>query len=166
MGDFNTNMFSPNHPDKQLETIFESCNLTTLPLEAAHHTSTSHTWIDLMLASDKSNALNYGKMSIPGISSHDLLFIQYSIRVPKQKTKFLTRRFFKRIDIPRFQEDSLAITWQNIYTLPILDEKLSTFNDYVLNLYKEHAPLKTFRVTKPPAPWLTDDLRRLMTARD
>lgn len=42
------------------------------------------------------------------------------------------------------------------------DEMIEFWNASVIFLYDLHAPYKTVRITKPPAPWLTDNLK-LMT---
>lgn len=41
------------------------------------------------------------------------------------------------------------------------DEKL-----IILYNFAKHAPLKNVRITKPKAPWLTDNLKLFMTLRD
>lgn len=76
MGDLNTGllMTNPNHDYNQLTTMFDSCNLTILPLAATHHTATSHTLLDLMVVSDPSEVLLHGQLPVPGVSHHDLIY--------------------------------------------------------------------------------------------
>lgn len=47
-----------------------------------------------------------------------------------------------------------------------IEEKLEYFNDLITFLFDIHAPLKTRKFSKPPAPWLTDTVKIMMQKRD
>lgn len=47
-----------------------------------------------------------------------------------------------------------------------MDEMVEFFNSNLVYLYNIHAPVKTSRFTKKPAPWLTDNLRLMMKLRN
>lgn len=79
---------------------------------------------------------------------------------------FLTVRDFKNFDEQRFHLDILKIPWNDIYYLPSIDVKVRRLTDMILELFSQHAPLKTIKVTKPPAPWLTEILKEILKVRD
>ena len=47
-----------------------------------------------------------------------------------------------------------------------IEEKVNFLSTHLTSLFRKHAPIKTSRVTKPPAPWLTPALKALMKERD
>ena len=58
--------------------------------------------------------------------------------------------------------------WGNIYSVPPndVDNQIVVLENLFNNVLDEVAPVKTFRVTRPPSPWLTEDLKKLMDDRD
>lgn len=167
MGDFNTNLLDTNeNSTKQLTNIFKSCNMTILNSNATHHVGTSHTCLDLMITSNPDKILTYGQLSAPGLSNHDLIYAAYSLKCPKYKPKIVTYRDFKNIDFNTFMTDAYNTAWHEILSLEHIDTKVTHFNKLLLELYDKHAPVRTARVTRPPAPWLTQDVRNSMTERD
>nr|CAH7757384.1 unnamed protein product [Callosobruchus chinensis] len=74
----------------------------------------------------------------------------------KQTPRIATFRDFKNFDQERFTADLFSINW--------IDAKF--ISDNIIALFDHHAPLKTIRVTKPRAPWLTPNLKLLMKLRD
>lgn len=169
MGDFNINllMTKPNYEYRHLTTMFESCSMTILPLDATHHTADSHTLLDLLVVSDPSEVICHGQLPIPGISSHDLVFCVIPIKQFRQKANFITYRDFRNIDENLFFTDLARIPWQIITGLPTVDEMLSQLNYWILDLYNKHAPLTTKRISKKRStPWLTNEIRSQMGKRD
>nr|CAI5825031.1 unnamed protein product [Callosobruchus analis] len=47
-----------------------------------------------------------------------------------------------------------------------IDEKVQYLSDALLRVLDIHVPYRWYRFTKPPAPWLTDDIKVLADARD
>ena len=56
----------------------------------------------------------------------------------------------------------------NIYAVPQndVDNQIVILENIFNDVLNDVAPVKTFRVTRPPSPWLTDDLKKLMEDRD
>jgi hypothetical protein len=168
MGDFNTDLTKPDKCEcKQLTTMFESCGLSILPLQPTHHTADSATLLDLIIVSDKSDITKYGQLPVPAISRHDLIYCVVSVKVPKPKVKYITYRDFKNMDEIAFLTDINQVPWHNIFDLTSVDDMVNMFNTFVSNLYNQHAPIVTKRITKrSPVPWMTKDILSLMAHRD
>jgi Reverse transcriptase (RNA-dependent DNA polymerase)/Endonuclease-reverse transcriptase len=167
MGDFNTNLLdSKAFETIQLKTMFTACDLTILPLSPTHHTNTSHTLLDLIITNNPDRVLNYGQTSAPGLSGHDIIYLSYNLKPPKPPTKYITYRDLKNIDKNQLFDDCLNTPWINIAYHRNVDDMVNDFNSFVLRLFDKHAPKRRARVTRPPAPWLTADIRSLMTQRD
>ncbi|KAJ8897785.1 hypothetical protein PR048_003135 [Dryococelus australis] len=56
--------------------------------------------------------------------------------------------------------------WHDINVIDTLEDKISRFSQMITDLYNRTVPLRTRRLTKPPAPWLTNDIVQLMRKRD
>ena len=116
--------------------MFESLNLKALQFNSTHHTDHSHTWIDHIAVSKLNRVLQDGQLAAPGLSKHDLLFLSYSIRVPKCKPKLVTYRDFKNLDSIVLLRDAATLPWNYVHTFLNLDDKIDMFNKMILDLYK------------------------------
>jgi hypothetical protein len=50
-------------------------------------------------------------------------------------------------------------------TLYIVDEQVRLFNSLLIDLYDVHTPARPVKLKHLPAPWLTDEIRSLMSKR-
>ncbi|KAJ8893936.1 hypothetical protein PR048_006537 [Dryococelus australis] len=62
--------------------------------------------------------------------------------------------------------DAALMLWHEINVIDTLDRKISRFSQVITDLYNRTVPLRTRRVTKAHAPWLTNDIVQLMRKRD
>jgi len=108
----------------------------------------------------------HGQAPVPGISKHDLIYVSYNLKVPRYEPKIVSYRDFKPNRIDNFLKEGMYIPWHLIYNETNLDKKLEIFNNLLLEHINQHFPIKTARVTRPPAPWITNDIRILMKERD
>jgi hypothetical protein len=167
MGDFNTDLLGPTTSDKtQLTTIFRSCNLTLLSLGATHHTATSHTLLDLIAVSDPKLVRTHGQIPAPGLSGHDLIYCIYNIKSPKIKPKIIKYHDYKNVDSTALFQETVNIPWHEIYFTNNVNNMLNTILNNLQYLFSKYIPLKHRRITRTPAPWITQDIKQLMKERD
>ncbi|CAH2090128.1 unnamed protein product [Euphydryas editha] len=119
-----------------------------------------------MLVSSVSHVENHGQLPAEGFSYHDLLFLSYKIRPPKEKPTTVMRRNFSNFNNTDFLQDLNELDWDAIYTAETIEEKLRIFNNHLLQLFDTHAPLRPVKLKHLPAPWLTQDIKTLMTRRN
>jgi hypothetical protein len=168
MGDFNAN-FMPHISSFESQTLrdmFQSMGLNALPLNPTYHTSTSESLLDLIVVPDINQVLNFGQVSVPGISNHDLVFITLQILNPKPQSLVIRRRNFRALDDSTFIQDASLVPWHEINHCPSINEKVNLFNHLLISLYDRHAPFRNIRVKRKPNPWMNDDIRFLMSQRD
>lgn len=166
-GDLNTNLLGPvTYDQTYLTTMLHSCNMTILPLNATHHTSTADTWLDIITVSDPTLVSHHGQFPAPGLSKHDLIYLVYNLRSPKTKPKFISFRNYKTINLDALLTDVSTLPWDEVLSADGVDLMISKFNKFLTGLYDKHAPVVKKRVTKGPAPWLTVNIRRLQNHRD
>lgn len=167
MGDFNTDLLGPLTYDKTfLTNMFQSFSMTILPLKATHHTSTADTWLDVMAVCDPDLVAYHSQVPAPGLSKHDLIFCVYNLHPQKQSAKFVQYRDYKSINPDSLIFDALSLPWDDILQLTNIDTMVNQFNVFMNYLLDLHAPLIKKRITKNPAPWITDEIRRMQKQRD
>ena len=170
MGDFNINQLNRSSPAcKFLQTnILEPFELTQIIKEPTRITKHTSTLLDLIIVNDPSNAKFSGVVDLPGISDHCLVYMAYALRKPKYKPKMITRRDFRKFSEENFKRDMELAPWGNIYAIEEeeIDDQVTILENIFSDIIDAHAPYRTFRVTKPAAPWLTEEVKNLMDLRD
>ena len=170
MGDMNIDHLKVNTPALNFFTSYvtEPFALTQVIDEPTRITADSSTLIDLMLTSNSENVKVHGVIDTPGISDHCLTYLAYSIKKPKFKPKMVTRRDFRNFDENKFLTDMSNAPWGNIYAVEDddINNKVTIFENIHTEIIDKHAPMRTFRVTRPATPWLTDDIKKIMDQRD
>ena len=137
-------------------------------MKPTHVTSTTSTLLDLFLISNIDCVKKCGVVDIPGVSDHCLIYMAYNVQKPKFKPKNITRRDFKHFNREDFFNDIANAPWDNIYAVneDELDSKATILENMMSEIINKHAPLETFTVKHPKAPWLTDEIKKQMDDRD
>lgn len=161
-GDHNSDILADKICSKNLRSLYDTCNLHILPLSPTHHKSV----LDLLITRDLKRVKCHGQFPAPGFSHHDLVHMSYSLKPPKFEPKILTYRNFRGLDTEALHCTANTIPWMDVEHLESTEEKVIFFNSLFTNLYDQHAPLVTRRVTHPPAPWLNAQIKELMRSRD
>lgn len=127
----------------------------------------SSTLIDIILTTNNENVKTHGVVDT-GIADHCLIFCAYSLKKPKFKPKFLTKRDFRNFNENEFKRDIEMAPWGNILAVADsdIDNKVTIFENIYKDIIDKHAPFRTFRVTRPATPWFTDEIKKLMDDRD
>lgn len=166
-GDFNTDFNPGFSPDKRyLSRLFSTQNLNLVPFNSTHVSFGAHTWLDLILVSSSTTVLNSGQMSVPGISKHDLIYVVCSLCVPRTPPRLVTFRDFKSFDINLFHEDLRKVDWGAVLKSSDINKVVEDFSSKYLEICDVHAPVRTVRVTRPPAPWMNDEIKLAQKMRD
>ena len=166
LGDFNCDLLKNTPESIRFKGGFTSLNLSFCPLQATHRTATSESLLDLIICSNTDRILNFGQFLVPGISFHDLIYACYSLKLPKFKPKIISYRDVQAINMESLHRDAAAVPWWLINSFTSIDDRVSCLNNFILQLYDTHAPVKQKRVSRPPAPWITDEIRQYMSNRD
>nr|XP_026500143.1 uncharacterized protein LOC113403771 [Vanessa tameamea] len=167
MGDFNTCLIKNDARAKRLLNIINSSNLNFLPSNATHYfPNCIPSQLDLSFVSSLEHVEIHGQLPAEAFSYHDLIYLSYKVRPPKVKPTVVMRRSFKHFDNEKFMQDLSAINWDSILNASTIDEKLELFNSSLNDLFDKHAPFRPIKLKHLPAPWLSQDIRKLMKKRD
>lgn len=164
-GDFNINMIDVNESKTKCLNQFLVCNsLTNLITQPTHFTAHSSTLIDLICSDGP--VLNTEIDHVVELGGHAMVFINLSIKACKIPPKILFTRSLKKIDISRFNSHLDQINWDGVIDLKTVDEKLTLFNNYILDLFDSYAPVKKIVIKHTVKPWLTDNVRYMRGLRN
>ena len=167
-GDFNVDMLNSSQYNVKFfnDNIIKPCSLVQVINEPTRVTETSSTLLDLFLVCNQDVVKVAGATVLPGISDHSLIYIAYSVKKPHFKPKFIKKRDYTFFSEQEYMRDSDVAPWENVYMVEDINDKVLIFENIINDLFNKHAPMKMFRVTHPPAPWLTDDIKNVMDNRD
>lgn len=167
LGDFNADLLRDHFDSLQLQNMMRSLSLNILPSGPTyHHTSTSHSLLDLIVVSDLDSVVSHGQLPVPGISGHDLVYLAYSLVFPRVENNIITFRDFKNFDLKACLDDAVELPWHNIVSMTDINSKISFFNDMILYIFDKHAPVRTIRSKHKHLPWLTKEIMNLRRERD
>ncbi len=99
-------------------------------------------------------------ISVPiGCSDHNLIVIVRKTKVPKQGSKVIRKRSFKWFDV-------INADWSEVFLQTDPDKALCAFNDILMRIADNHAPIKKFTVKNVNTPWLDAELKENLKERD
>lgn len=166
LGDFNTDLLSTTYESDFVKNVLHGLGLEQILDEPTRIVGNSATLIDYILVSNLDMVSESSVMQTNVDTDHEFIQCKLNFKTPKQQPVFKTIRDFKYILHEQFQSDLKSIPWRNIYDLNDINEKISFINSNLITLLDLHAPLKTIRITKKYAPWLTENLKLMMKERD
>lgn len=116
---------------------------------------------DLVMTSEDVRTLRDDVFGLNG-SRSDYLAVLVKIKcntsVKKSQTKIIIRRILLGLLQEKLEKDFSQQSWDYDYWLNDVEDMLNYFNSALLAISDKDAPLRTFRVSKPPVPWLTYDM--------
>ena len=128
--------------------------------DSTYRTAKSDSWLDVFILDSLSKVVSYIKSDAPFIASHDLLELVYQFDVPPDPARTITRRNYRRFNEHAFRSELEVIcskalncetaTSSNVEVLPDL------LSSVIVSALHRHVRLRTFRVHRPRAPWLTN----------
>lgn len=164
-GDMNARFGSESFETENILEMLTMCNLSRVPFGNTFHTAKTDSNLDVIASNCPELLIKYGQSAAPGFSGHDLIYAVYSLSTPTFHPRMITYRDFKNFNTDAFLEQAHSLPWHEIIMIPTIDEKVDLFNTMLLDLYDRHAPLRTTRATRPPTPWMTNDIIRMMRKR-
>ncbi|KAG6459782.1 hypothetical protein O3G_MSEX011606, partial [Manduca sexta] len=166
MGDFNTCILKNDRRSSTLLNTIQSCNLSLLPLSATHHSpNCTPSLLDLIFVSSLERVAKHGQCSADAFSCHDLLFLSYCVRPPKAQPKILMQRNFRGMNLDNLRKDAGSIDWGSLFRADCVDSKVDIFNNHVINLFDKHAPARPVKIKNVPTPWLTTEIKELLSKK-
>lgn len=165
LGDFNTDKNS-NLPYDVLHTrylnrIMHLNNLVQLINEPTRHTDNTAREIDLILTTCPGTVKSSGVR--PTVKSdHCCVYVNLKCNIPRRKTFKRTIYCYDKIDPDIFKNKLLEIEWNEIISNDSIEDAALSFTEKLLNSAKECMPSKTITIKENDAPWMSEEIRKLM----
>lgn len=167
MGDINIDVLNVNSKTVQVYLdIIESFNSVQLISTPTRISRSSCTALDHVIVSDCSLVSDIDIDLDHAIADHAVIKLTISTECNDVLEKCMRYRCMKNFNTDDFLNDLASIDWGLFYDMRNVNDKLSFFNEQLVNVFDRHAPYKVSRVSKKPTPWLTDNLRFMMKLRD
>ena len=130
--------------------------MTQLIEKPTRVTKSSKTLIDLILVSSPESVKFSDVTVCPFEVDHDLVYMAYNFKKVKFKPRIVTKRIMKDFSDDEFKNKLNHSPWGNIYSVPENDigNQIVILENIFNGVLDEVAPVKTFRVTRPPPPGL------------
>lgn len=164
-GDLNIDLLQCSSVTSYFSDFIESVGLKQIVDQPTRIAPNSASLIDVLLISDDIRVYNTAVVDCE-FSDHDFIFCIVECDRPVVEPVIRTYRDFKNIDYQSFSYDLITAPLHYLFKIEDIDNKVEFFNNQLLNLFDKHAPFITRRFTKPRAPWLTDNIKLLMSLRD
>lgn len=165
LGDFNINMLNPCDNKTKLLNNFLLCfKLLQIVTEPTHFTDHSETLIDVVCTDAR--VRNISVAHIPELGHHAIISIEFYFKLEKPSPHWVTYRPLKDILLELFSKDLNRMDWEYIESLEDVNSMVATFNEYILNLFDLHAPLKKVLIKENCHPWITDTVKEMIKLRD
>lgn len=169
-GDFNAHLETNCEFARELQDCSDALKLHILQTGPTYHLNKTDSWLDIIITDSDQKVLRFEKSSAPFIAHHDSIVVDYDVKVSQIVPKTVTYRNFKNCNFNLMNNDILTLVNSLIPDLtnnlktPI--ESITSFNSRITSILDKFAPLKTSKITKPPAPWLTNEIKEQMKERD
>lgn len=74
--------------------------------EPTHHATYSDILLGLVVTNNPQKVVTNGQLEAPGISAHDIIYVEYSLQCPKAKPRLMTYRDLRHINQIKLLEDA------------------------------------------------------------
>ncbi|XP_046750069.1 uncharacterized protein LOC124413491 [Diprion similis] len=171
-GDLNCNLSTINHESSFLKEMVSSLAMDIVQSDSTYHTASSDSWLDVFIIDSLEKLCAFHKSDAPFIAGHDLISLAYKFaRLPN------IERQIERRSLKNFVDDLFVTSLSrcmDVQKLQIpnhcnscdVDSLLNSLDNLLLSEYDNHAPLRTFKVHKPTAPWLSLELKNRIKQRN
>lgn len=166
LGDLNIDLLCSNNISNPISDFFDTFGFVQVIDEPTRVSNSRSSLLDPIFVSDSSIVASGGTLDAQHISDHRLTYCNMKLPIQENPLKFVTFRDYKQFHEVLFYSDLHNVPWHSIYYMTDIDEKVDFLTFQLKSLFELHVPLRTVRVTKPPAPWLTPALKLLMGERD
>ena len=167
LGDFNIDGLGANgvYAARMVPTM-EQFSLQQIISTATRVTQNSATLIDYIITDSDAPVLSAGVLPIHDVSDHSLVFVMLGFSQNATPRKKITYRDYRHFDVESFNADLSVVPWHELLYFGGIDEKLRFLNNCITQLFDIHAPTRTVTLRDNYRPWITNNVRRLMSLRD
>ena len=184
LGDMNIDYLKKKEPKYNFfnSEIVEPLGLTQIIDKPTRITANTKSLIDLILVSSTKNVKFWNVANCPFDVDHEIIYMAYNFKKEKFAPKMITKRDMKNFSEEAFLNKLNLAPWGSIYAPEnpkilkdnpedanseiIVNKQVTILENIFRDVVDEIAPFKSFRVTRPSSPWLTEEMKIKMNERD
>lgn len=168
-GDFNIDMLRPNCLiAERLLNILESYNLVQHVKEPTRLCGDSMSLLDLFICDSTIDVESCDILDNLNIESdHFATLLSIKGCAEPERLKYIYARNIRNLNREAFIVDLQSAPFSNLFYINNLNQKVEFFNQLIIELFNTHAPLVKYKLNRRRTrqPWLTDNIKLLMTLR-
>ena len=168
MGDLNCDLFKTNDNDtKHIKRIYNMFKLRQVINQPTRVPSDTKTLIDHM-ATNRPDAVSHSGVIACGISDHDMLYLNRSMRLThiKRDPKVIETRKYNHFDSTAFLTDLKAVPFNEINRFTNSPSEMWTiWKTLYLDILNKHAPVTKIKIKGNNLPYITSKVRRMIRQR-
>lgn len=141
LGDFNIDLLTDTASIRRYRSPLDGMGLLQLIKNPTHIARDSSSLIDHILVSGDCRVIESGVVNHQGISDHCLVHTSIDISVGRGERVVRRFRDCADLNIQELKRDLANVTWHTMYLLPTIDQKVTFFNETLIELFDIHAPV-------------------------
>ena len=161
-GDFNEDCLSI--PGAHVQRIMNLNSLDQMITEPTRYTDDSAKLIDLILTPCPHIIEKTGVLP-PVDSDHCCTFVEIKTNQPVQKSFKRTLYIYSKLNEERFLDKARDIDWNGIVNSETIDAAAELLSKKLMDIGKTCMPVKTITVKRNDAPWITEEIKKLITKK-
>lgn len=166
-GDLNCNLSTTGFYASYLQDLVHSLSLHIVHSEATFHSASVDSWLDVIIVDDEDKIAEFEKSESPFIAGHDLLELSYKFSTPNNVDRVIVRRNYGLVNCPEFLEYiQTQLGHLDFVDAHDVDNFCASLSGKMIDGLNIYAPIQIFKSTRPPKPWITDELRARLKHRD
>ncbi|CAH2018232.1 unnamed protein product [Acanthoscelides obtectus] len=158
LGDLNVNLFADNTLQQCLD-MYGFKQIIDAPTRVTNSTASL---LDPIFINTPITVTNWFTLDANLLSDHKIVCCILNISRVKHEQKMITFRDFSHFDEQSFIDDLARVNFIEMCYMRNIDDKVQFFSSKLIDIFNRHSPIRTVRVSKPKAPWLSYPLRQLL----
>ena len=118
------------------------------------------------LYTNKPDKITEVQAVVNGGSDHKLLHVVRYAKSMKKNVRYIRKRCFKGFDESKFKEEIRKLKFHDIYSTSDVDSAVAMLTSKLCTVLDKFAPVKTVQIRSNYAPWLNEEVRKLISQRD
>ena len=162
-GDLNYNLLDSSHPlTANFNNTINMLNLYQTITAPTRITASSISLLDLFLVTNKQSIIDSNILTDNPLTDHHGTYLIIKTKPQRLLPTIKTFRDTKNFKPELFLECLNNQPFHLIYESCNPNTMLSKLNSYILNALNKYAPIKKVKVCKPPTPWITNIIKKLI----
>ena len=97
---------------------------------------------------------------------HNIIYAKFDLHIeyPPPYSRLVWN--YNKAEIPLIQKSAFNFNWVHLLSSHNIEEQVNLFNETLLNIFSNFCPNKTISCDDKDPPWLTDDIKNMISFKD